>query len=71
MKEFRKSYFRDSSSAADFGARSFSVWCYRGNVVTPKWRDVDAGEKIHLNNHNVPSSVLDELILLLFLQIIT
>jgi len=40
-KEFKKSYFRESGSTADFRAGSFSVWCYRGNVVSPKWKDVD------------------------------
>ena len=44
MKEFRKSYFRESDSVADFRAGSFSVWCYRGNVATPKWKDVDTSE---------------------------
>jgi hypothetical protein len=41
LKEFRKSYFRESSSSADFKAGSFYVWCYRGNIATPKWKDVD------------------------------
>ena len=26
---------------ADFRTGSFSVWCYRGDVATPKWKDVD------------------------------
>jgi len=40
-KEFRRSYFRESASPNDFRSGSFSVWCYRGNVATPKWKDVD------------------------------
>jgi len=40
MKEFRQSYHHDSSSA-DFRDFSIPIWCYRGNVATPKWRDVD------------------------------
>jgi len=42
LKEFKKSYFKESGSLADFkNAGTFAVWCYRGNVATPKWRDVD------------------------------
>jgi len=40
-KEFRSSFRTPSSSAALFRALSLSVWCYRGNVVTPRWKDVD------------------------------
>jgi len=40
-KEFRKSFYTHSDSGADFRAVSFSLWCYRGNVATPKWKDVD------------------------------
>ncbi|PPR01388.1 hypothetical protein CVT24_006226 [Panaeolus cyanescens] len=40
-KEFRKSYFRESVSKEEFKSASFSVWCYRGAVVEPKWKDVD------------------------------
>jgi len=42
MKEFKESYYTSSDTAADFQAVAFSVWCYRGNVVTPMWEDVDA-----------------------------
>ena len=45
-KEFKKPYFMISGSP-DFRALSRSVWCYRGNVVTPEWRDVDTGESHH------------------------
>jgi len=38
-KEFRESYFVRSESP--IGTGYLSVWCYRGNVVTPKWKDVD------------------------------
>ena len=50
MKEFRRSYFKESSSKSDFRCGSISVWCYRGNIATPKWKDVDTGES-HLHNH--------------------
>lgn len=40
-KEFRKSYFRESESRNEFKGASFSVWCYRGAVASPKWKDVD------------------------------
>jgi len=41
MKEFRESYYRESSTTADFRAGSYHVWCYRGNIVPPKWHDID------------------------------
>ncbi|KAF8161579.1 hypothetical protein B0H34DRAFT_701592 [Crassisporium funariophilum] len=41
-KEFKKSYFRESESKNEFKAATFSVWCYRGNVASPRWKDVDA-----------------------------
>jgi len=41
MKEFRKRFWDISDSATSFGTSRVEVWCYRGNVVTPKWRDVD------------------------------
>ncbi|KAF8805180.1 hypothetical protein BYT27DRAFT_7192857 [Phlegmacium glaucopus] len=40
-KEFKKSYFRESELATNFRSGTFSVWCYRGNVGTPRWKDVD------------------------------
>lgn len=43
-KEFKKSYFRESDSKADFKSASFSVWCYRGLVEEPKWKDVDTSK---------------------------
>jgi len=39
-KEFRKTFCRMLGSA-NFRSLGQSVWCYRGNVVTPKWKDVD------------------------------
>ena len=43
-KEFRRSYSNVSNSATYFRTLSDSVWCYRGNAFTPKWKDVDTGE---------------------------
>jgi hypothetical protein len=40
-KEFRKSYSKHSDSAADFRSFNDSVWCYRGDVVTPKLSDTN------------------------------
>ena len=39
-----------------FQALRFSVWCYRGNVVTPKWKDDDTSE-----SHLKIICILDEL----------
>jgi hypothetical protein len=58
-KEFRESYYKYSNAAANFRSVNFSIWCYRGNIVTPKWEDIDTSES-HLTNHLF--SVLDELI---------
>ena len=44
MKEFKESYYTSSDTADDFQAVAFSVWCYRGNVATPMWEDIDASE---------------------------
>ena len=43
-KEFKRTYFRETESLAEFKSISFSVWCYRGSVVNPKWKDVDTGK---------------------------
>ncbi|KIM40826.1 hypothetical protein M413DRAFT_27963 [Hebeloma cylindrosporum] len=40
-KEFKTSYFREAKSKHEFQAASFSVWCYRGALAEPKWKDVD------------------------------
>ena len=42
--EFRQSYFSLLLDSADFSAQveESSVWCYRGNVVTPIWEDASA-----------------------------
>ena len=48
-----------SDSTSDF-RYSDSIWCYRGKVVNPKWKDVDTGES-HLTAHHL-FNVLDELI---------
>jgi hypothetical protein len=39
--EFRKSFFQESLSKDEFKVASFTLWCYRGAVATPKWKDVD------------------------------
>ena len=44
MKEFRESYGSQSDSVSFFRSIDTSVWCYRGNIVTPKWKDIDTGE---------------------------
>ncbi|KAF9524963.1 hypothetical protein CPB83DRAFT_944651 [Crepidotus variabilis] len=40
-KEFRKSYFRESENKGDFKSAEFYVWCYRGQLDEPKWKDQD------------------------------
>jgi len=45
-KEFRESYFKCSDSP--FGTCDIFIWCYRGNVVTPKWKDVDTNNYMKL-----------------------
>ena len=40
-KEFKKAYFRESERKADFKQAEFSVWCYRGALKDPKWKDQD------------------------------
>jgi hypothetical protein len=40
-KEFRRSYFRIRESKDEFKSFTRSIWCYRGAVVMPKWKDVD------------------------------
>jgi len=42
-KEFRKPYFRESENRNEFKEASFSIWCYRGAVAEPKWKDLDTG----------------------------
>ena len=43
-KEFRRSYFRETENLTEFGSITFSVWCYRGSEVNPKWKDIDTGK---------------------------
>jgi len=46
-KEFRRSYFRESESPKkDFKNATFNVWCYRGSVDEPKWKDVDPSTRL-------------------------
>jgi len=43
--EFRCSFYKHSDSEVSvrtFCEESNEIWCYRGNVETPKWDDVDA-----------------------------
>jgi hypothetical protein len=47
-KEFRQSYSWHSRSRVDKPSDILSLWCYRGNAVTPKWKDVDTSESYHL-----------------------
>ncbi|KAF9552644.1 hypothetical protein CPC08DRAFT_646612, partial [Agrocybe pediades] len=43
-QEFRRSYFREYEKImGDFKTATFNVWCYRGAVEEPKWKDVDKG----------------------------
>ncbi|KAF8805123.1 hypothetical protein BYT27DRAFT_7243303 [Phlegmacium glaucopus] len=47
-KEFRKPYYKESESVADFRSGTFPVWCYRGDVATPKWKDIDTNNYTEL-----------------------
>ena len=40
-KEFRHTYSRLRESKNDLQSITESVMCYRGDVVTPKWKDID------------------------------
>ena len=42
-KEFRKPYFCESENKDKLKHVSISIWCYRGAVPEPRWKDVDAG----------------------------
>ncbi|CAA7260337.1 unnamed protein product [Cyclocybe aegerita] len=58
-KEFRKSYFRESHSKLEFKGASFNVWCYRGTMPDPKWKDIDTNNytklcTIEVDLHNLP-----------------
>ena len=58
-KEFRGSYYWATDSATGSRVLVVSVWCYRGNMVTPMWADVDSSE----SPHNHLSGILNEFIL--------
>lgn len=45
-KEFRYSFHREARQRADFSAVSSPVWCYRGAIKDPKWKDIDSGMSI-------------------------
>jgi len=34
---------QEGGSRGSVGHISAIVWCYRGALVTPKWKDIDAG----------------------------
>ena len=38
------SYYQLRQSKNDFKCTTDSVWCYRGAVVAPTWKDVDTGQ---------------------------
>lgn len=40
-KEFKRTYFRETESLRDFKSVLFTVWCYRGSVADPQWKDID------------------------------
>lgn len=43
-KEFKRTYFRETEFLHEFKSVLFSVWCYRGSMADPKWKDVDASK---------------------------
>ena len=45
-KEFRSSFIHQYESKKKFKGIASSVWCYRGTVAVPKWKDVDTGMPI-------------------------
>ena len=40
-KEFRRNYVYDRQSKFGFQKTTISITCYRGEVVTPRWEDID------------------------------
>ena len=40
-KEFRRSHFCDVSSTDELKQLTTSVSCYRGDLITPEWKDID------------------------------
>jgi len=42
-KEFRKPYVRDLQKKADLKDASFQLWCYKGDLDNPEWKDQDIG----------------------------
>jgi len=57
-KEFRRSYFRESERKSDFKAAEFNIWCYRGQLKDPKWRDQDTANYTKLCTISVDLSHL-------------
>lgn len=52
-KEFRKTYWHQFTSNDKFQTASFSLWCYRGAVVKPRWKDVDTGKSLFCKLQNI------------------
>jgi len=40
-KEFRKEMCEEAYQKADFSVAGTSVWCYRGTIKEPKWKNID------------------------------
>ena len=45
-KEFRKRYGSVRESKDEFQTVTVSVMCYRGDVVKPRWKDVDTRKSL-------------------------
>jgi len=48
-KEFRKSYAYECQFKHEFQETNVSITCYRGEVVTPRWEDVDTRKSLFQN----------------------
>jgi len=42
-KEFRSAFICQRKSKDELKSITSSVWCYRGTVAVPRWKDVDTG----------------------------
>jgi len=47
-KEFKSFYSSNRNSKEEFRGVAISVWCYQGELVTPKWKDVDSRKSLIL-----------------------
>jgi len=52
-KEFRQAYWHEFLSNNKFQTASFTVSCYRGAVVEPQWKDVDARKSLVCKLRNI------------------